>query len=40
MSRSMLQLASVRAPKAGRGAQILISDATPVEYGEPLIILE
>lgn len=30
----------VRAPKAGRVAQILISDATPVEYGEPLIILE
>jgi len=30
----------VRAPKAGRVARILISDATPVEYGEPLIILE
>jgi len=30
----------VRAPKAGRVAQILISDATPVEYGELLIILE
>ncbi len=30
----------VRAPKAGRVAQILISDGTPVEYGEPLIILE
>jgi acetyl-CoA carboxylase biotin carboxyl carrier protein len=30
----------VRAPKAGRVAQILISDATPVEFGEPLIILE
>ncbi len=30
----------VRAPKAGRVAQILISDATPVEYGEPMIILE
>ncbi len=30
----------VRAPKAGRVARILIDDATPVEYGEPLIILE
>ena len=30
----------VRAPKAGRVAQILISDATPVEYGELLIIIE
>ena len=30
----------VRAPKAGRVAQILISDATPVEFGQPLIILE
>ena len=30
----------VRAPKAGRVAQILIGDATPVEYGEPLIIIE
>ncbi len=30
----------VRAPKAGRVAQILISDATPVEFGQPLIILD
>ncbi len=30
----------VRAPKAGRVARILIGDATPVEYGTPLIILE
>jgi len=30
----------VRAPKAGRVAQILIDDATPVAYGQPLMILE
>ncbi len=30
----------VRAPKAGRVARILIDDATPVEYGQPLMILE
>lgn len=30
----------VRATRAGRVARILISDASPVEYGEPLIILE
>ncbi len=30
----------VRAPKAGRVARILIGDATPVEFGTPLMILE
>jgi len=30
----------VRAPKAGRVAQIRMSEATPVEFGQPLIILE
>ena len=30
----------VRAPRAGRVARVLISDAAPVEYGEVLMILE
>ena len=30
----------VRAPRAGRVARILVSDGTPVEYGEGLMILE
>ncbi|MBK1665259.1 acetyl-CoA carboxylase biotin carboxyl carrier protein subunit [Rhodospirillum rubrum] len=30
----------VRAPRAGTVAAILVDDATPVEFGEPLIILE
>ena len=30
----------VRAPRAGKVARVLISDAAPVEYGEVLMILE
>jgi acetyl-CoA carboxylase biotin carboxyl carrier protein len=30
----------IRAPKAGTVARILISSGAPVEYGEPLLILE
>jgi acetyl-CoA carboxylase biotin carboxyl carrier protein len=30
----------VRAPRAGRVVRILVSDGTPVEYGEGLMILE
>ena len=30
----------IRAPRAGKVARILVSDAAPVEYGEALIILE
>ena len=30
----------IRAPKGGRIAQILVTDGQPVEYGEPLMILE
>ena len=30
----------IRAPRAGKVTRILVSDAAPVEYGEPLIILE
>lgn len=30
----------IRAPRAGKVARILVSDAAPVEYGEALIVLE
>ena len=30
----------VRAPRAGKVARILVSDGSPVEFGEPLLILE
>ncbi len=30
----------IRAPRAGKVARILVSDGQPVEYGEPLIIVE
>jgi acetyl-CoA carboxylase biotin carboxyl carrier protein len=30
----------VRAPKGGTVAAILVGDATPVEFGEPLVIIE
>ncbi|WP_299438550.1 acetyl-CoA carboxylase biotin carboxyl carrier protein subunit [uncultured Rhodospira sp.] len=30
----------VRAPRAGRVTAILVGDATPVEYGEPLVVIE
>jgi acetyl-CoA carboxylase biotin carboxyl carrier protein len=30
----------VRAPRAGKITRILVTDGTPVEFGEPLLILE
>jgi len=30
----------LRAPRAGRVSAILVNDATPVEYGEPLVVIE
>lgn len=30
----------VRAPRSGRVSRVLINDASPVEYGEPLFIIE
>ena len=30
----------VKAPKSGVVARILVSSGTPVEYGEPLMVLE
>lgn len=30
----------VRAPRAGRVTAILVGDSTPVEFGEPLVVIE
>jgi acetyl-CoA carboxylase biotin carboxyl carrier protein len=30
----------IKAPKAGMVTQILVSDGQPVEYGEPMMIIE
>ena len=30
----------VRAPRAGRVTALLVGDSTPVEYGEPLVVIE
>jgi acetyl-CoA carboxylase biotin carboxyl carrier protein len=37
---AMKTMNQIPAPKSGRIAQILISNGQPVEYGEPLIIIE
>lgn len=37
---AMKTMNPVPAPRAGKVAQILVEDATPVEYGEVLMILE
>jgi acetyl-CoA carboxylase biotin carboxyl carrier protein len=30
----------IKSPRSGTVAQVLISDGQPVEYGEPLMIIE
>jgi acetyl-CoA carboxylase biotin carboxyl carrier protein len=30
----------IRAPRSGRIARIFVDNATPVEFGEPLLIIE
>jgi acetyl-CoA carboxylase biotin carboxyl carrier protein len=30
----------IPAPRAGKVTQILVSDGTPVEFGQPLLVLE
>jgi len=30
----------IKAPKGGKVSQILVSDAQPIEFGEPLMIIE
>jgi acetyl-CoA carboxylase biotin carboxyl carrier protein len=37
---AMKHMNEVAAPRAGRVADILIEDAQPVEYGQPLMIIE
>ncbi len=37
---AMKVMNQIRAPKAGRVGQVFCSNATPVEYGEPLLVIE
>jgi acetyl-CoA carboxylase biotin carboxyl carrier protein len=37
---AMKVMNQIPAPRAGRIAQILVSDGAPVEYGQPLVVLE
>jgi acetyl-CoA carboxylase biotin carboxyl carrier protein len=37
---AMKVMNSIRAPKSGRVTRIFIDNATPVEFGEPLMIIE
>jgi acetyl-CoA carboxylase biotin carboxyl carrier protein len=36
----MKTMNAIPAPRAGTVTQILVGDAQPVEYGEPLMIIE
>jgi acetyl-CoA carboxylase biotin carboxyl carrier protein len=37
---AMKVMNQIRAPKAGKVARIFVSNAAPVEYGEPLLVIE
>jgi acetyl-CoA carboxylase biotin carboxyl carrier protein len=37
---AMKTMNQIPAPRAGTVAQILIADGTPVEFGEPIMIIE
>jgi acetyl-CoA carboxylase biotin carboxyl carrier protein len=37
---AMKTMNPIPAPKAGRVVEILVSDAQPVEFGEPLVVIE
>jgi acetyl-CoA carboxylase biotin carboxyl carrier protein len=37
---AMKVMNEIRAPRAGRVARILVEDTQPVEYGEPLMVIE
>jgi acetyl-CoA carboxylase biotin carboxyl carrier protein len=37
---AMKVMNEIKAPRAGRVAQILAADAQPVEYGAPLLLIE
>ncbi|MDP3381911.1 MAG: biotin/lipoyl-containing protein, partial [Phenylobacterium sp.] len=37
---AMKTMNPIPAPRAGKVVEILVSDAQPVEFGEPLVIIE
>ena len=37
---AMKTMNQIPAPRAGKVTEILVSDAQPVEYGQPLIVIE
>jgi acetyl-CoA carboxylase biotin carboxyl carrier protein len=37
---AMKVMNQIPAPRAGRVTQILVADGAPVEYGQPLVVLE
>ena len=37
---AMKTMNQIPAPRSGKVTEILVSDASPVEYGEPLIVIE
>jgi len=37
---AMKTMNQIPAPRAGRVVQILVEDAQPVEFGEPMMIIE
>jgi acetyl-CoA carboxylase biotin carboxyl carrier protein len=37
---AMKVMNQIRSPRAGRLTQVLVADGAPVEYGEPLMVLE
>jgi acetyl-CoA carboxylase biotin carboxyl carrier protein len=37
---AMKVMNAIRAPRAGRVARVFVENAAPVEYGEPLLVLE
>jgi acetyl-CoA carboxylase biotin carboxyl carrier protein len=37
---AMKTMNPISAPKAGKVVEILVADAQPVEFGEPLVIVE
>jgi acetyl-CoA carboxylase biotin carboxyl carrier protein len=37
---AMKVMNAIRAPRAGRVLRIFVENAAPVEYGEPLLVLE
>jgi acetyl-CoA carboxylase biotin carboxyl carrier protein len=37
---AMKVMNQIPSPRSGRVAQILITDGAPVEYGQPLVVLE